>query len=114
MAPVASPASADEPVPVTHAATATDDDAVTASSSHTTGGESSTPGNSKPLAHHVYSSTSGKNSTLILPEGDQPEHWPEILFGIFVVATIVLCGVAVKRSCSKRRDYEQVPTTLIV
>lgn len=110
MAPVASPSSADEPVPVTHATTATDEDDDNATSS---GGESSTPGSSKPLAHHVYN-TAKANSTLVVPEPDQPEHWPEFLVVIFTVATIVLCGVAVRKTCSKRRDYEEVPTTLIV
>jgi len=109
MAPVASPSSANEPVPVTHAAVAMDDDAVNATST----GASSTPGNSEPLAHHVYN-TPAKNSTIVLPEGEQPKHWPEFLFILFVLATIVLCGLAVRKACSKRRNYEEVPTTLIV
>lgn len=108
MAPVASPSSAD--ASETHTATAMDDDD---SGNATSTGGSSTPGNSEPLAHHVYQTTSS-NSTIILPEGQQPKHWPQFIFILFVLATIVLCGISARKSCSKRRNYEEVPTTLIV
>jgi hypothetical protein len=111
MAPVAAPSEAAEPLPVTRADVTTSDDDDNSTSS---GGASSTPGNSKPLAHHVYHDD-GKNVTsIILPEGEQPEHWPEFLFILFTVAAIVLCGIAARKACSKRRDYDEVPTTLIV
>ena len=109
VAPVASPAAANEPVPEGHADTATDDDNTTSLS-----GGSETPGNSKPLAHHVYNDNGTNVTSIILPEGKQPEHWAEFLVILFTVAAIVLCGIAARRSCSKRRGYEEVSTTLIV
>jgi hypothetical protein len=108
-APVASPSSANDPVPVTHAMTASDDDDTNTTSS----GSGSTPGNSQPLAHHVYH-TDATNSTILLPEQKQPEFWPEFVVALFLVATIVLCALAIRKSCSKRRNYTEVPTTLIV
>ena len=94
-APVEAPSSGgDVPEPVTHHAIVSDSNS------------------SAGLAHHVYKDTN--TTSIILPEAKQPEYWPKFTAILFTVAAVVLLGMTARKVWNKRRNYEEVPTTLIV
>jgi hypothetical protein len=100
-APVATPGESEPIVVKHHAETVMDDDTNTTRHG--------------AFAHHVYTDDDVHNSTSFFrPEGDQPAQWPHIVMILFVAATIVLCALTARKSCSRRRQYEEVPTTLLV
>lgn len=102
-APVASSDAKSEPVLKHYTDTVMEDD------------DDNTTTKNDPFAHHVYSDDEVHNSTsFIRPEGDQPEHWPHIVIILFLAATIVLCALTARKSFSRRRHYQEVPTTLLV
>ena len=64
-------------------------------------------------------SVSNKNDVMSIKlafpkEKDQPEQWPEIAGGIFVVIAIGFFGVTAFKNYQKRKDYQEVPVSLTV
>jgi hypothetical protein len=57
-----------------------------------------------------------KNGTASLfpKEKDEPDMWPAIVAGIFVVSAVVLCATTAYKNYRKRKHYQQIPTSLDV
>ena len=66
--------------------------------------------------HKNYADDDGDlMSKVVFPkEKDQPEHWPEIVGGIFVVAAIGFLGVTAFQNYQRRKDYQEVPVASTV
>jgi hypothetical protein len=47
-------------------------------------------------------------------EKHQPAIWPLICLGIFTIAAVVLCATTAYRNYSKRKNYQELPTSLNV
>ena len=47
-------------------------------------------------------------------EKKQPEEWPIVVGGMFVLASIAFFGVTAFQNYRKRRDYEKIPVSLTV
>ena len=50
------------------------------------------------------------------PEGKQPDSWPMIVMGLFLVLAAVVCGtvgVRIVRRRSKRGEYEEIQSLTV-
>ena len=61
--------------------------------------------------HKNYADDDGDIMTKIVfpKEKDQPEQWPEIVGGIFVVAAIGFMGLTAFQNYQRRKHYQEVP-----
>ena len=51
----------------------------------------------------------------ILPkEKEEPEEWPLVVGGMFVLAAIAFFGATAFQNYRKRKDYEKIPVSLTV
>lgn len=50
----------------------------------------------------------------ILPEKDPPRNYPMIVICAFLAISVFLCGLTLKRVCSKKSQYESIVTELVV
>jgi hypothetical protein len=56
-----------------------------------------------------------KNSTRLFPEEkEEPAMWPVIVAGIFVATAVVLCAATAYKNYRKRKNYQEIPTSLTV
>eukprot|EP00537_Pseudo-nitzschia_pungens_P007537 CAMPEP_0172357322 /NCGR_PEP_ID=MMETSP1060-20121228/1716_1 /TAXON_ID=37318 /ORGANISM="Pseudo-nitzschia pungens, Strain cf. cingulata" /LENGTH=307 /DNA_ID=CAMNT_0013077961 /DNA_START=46 /DNA_END=969 /DNA_ORIENTATION=- len=55
------------------------------------------------------------NKPLAIPkEKAQPEEWPEVVAGVFVLGALVMMCATFVTNYRKRKNYESIPTTLTV
>jgi hypothetical protein len=50
----------------------------------------------------------------ILPEKNPPRNYPMIVICSFLAISVFLCGMTMKRVCSKKSQYESIVTELVV
>lgn len=91
----------------------------------TTGNTTETTDNTTGAAEDDYVASSdiaffgddfqSTTSPFVFPkEKDQPDYWPEMVGGTFVVIAICVFGSTAYKNYQKRKDYTELPTKMTV